>query len=68
MRRLFIDIFARDWAAIQSYCADEPAWTAAVDALQPEGWALLQALLEVDTYSGDDSRVTAAASAWQAEE
>jgi len=67
MRRLFIDIFARDWAAIQSYCADEPAWTAAVDALQPSGWALLQALLEVDTYSGDDSRVTAAASAWRAE-
>jgi hypothetical protein len=66
LRRLFFDIFARDWGAIANFCAEEPAWAPAVALLGARGgagWALLAALLDDETYSADADAVAAAAAA-----
>ena len=62
--RVFDTIFARDWQAIAAYCADDPSWTRVMDVLTLGGWEVLQALLETDTYSADDPRVSSACQRW----
>lgn len=64
MLRVIDTIFSRDWDAIAAYCADDPSWGRVVDVLALGGWELLQALLEVDTFSADDVRVATAAQRW----
>jgi hypothetical protein len=64
MLRVFDTIFSRDWDAIATYCADDPSWGRVVDVLALGGWELLTALLEVDTFSADDTRVETAAKRW----
>ena len=72
MRRLFLDIFAGDWAAARAYCEEEESWAEACDLLSCEqapgwnGWALLALLLDVETYSADAPQLTRVAERWLA--
>ena len=66
LRRTFVDVFARDWAAVAAFCGEEPAWAPACGLLAASGgagWALLAALFDDDTYSADADGVLAAAAA-----
>jgi len=72
MRRLFLDIFAGDWAAAKAYCEEEESWADACDLLSTEqeagwnGWALLALLLDGETYSADAPQLTRVAERWLA--
>ena len=69
LRRLFDDIFQREWDAILAFCTEEPAWSEPCALLARgggAGWALIAALWDDGTYSGDAQTVIQAREAWLA--
>jgi len=72
MRRLFLDVFAGDWAAARAYCEADADWEQACSLLSAEreagwnGWALLALLLDGETYSADAQTILRVASRWRA--